>query len=238
MVDSLMNNAPPADVQELRLLRHDRLSLRAWFIPFFVLLGIVAAVYFQSGKGTTAAGVALLFGYLSIACTFLPLPTTWLVIWAAAPAEGGGLGLPPVVVATVGALATAVANMHDYYLLTFLYRYQPVRRIRMTAWYQRVAAWYNRAPFGTLAAASFLPIPVDVVRLLAISEGYHRGKFVLGSLVGRWPRYLLFAILADQFKMGWQWIVGILGASVVLGLWRGLPPLVRKIRDGWRSRHN
>ena len=61
-------------------------------------------------------------------------------------------------------------------------------------------------------------------------------KFALGSLVGRWPRYLLFAILADRFKLGWQWVVGILGATVVLGLWRGLPPLVRRIRDYVRAR--
>jgi len=77
---------------------------------------------------------------------------------------------------------------------------------------------------------------VDVVRLLAISEGYNRAKFALGSLVGRWPRYLLFAILADAFELGWQWVVGVLGATVCLGLWRGLPPIVRRIRDRGRAR--
>jgi membrane protein YqaA with SNARE-associated domain len=117
--------------------------------------------------------------------------------------------------------------MHDYYLLTYLYRFKTVQKVRKTRLYGRVAGWYNRAPFATLAAASFLPIPIDFVRLLAISEGYNRWKFALGSLVGRWPRYLAFAVLADQFKLGWQWVLGILGASLVLGLWRVLPPLVR-----------
>jgi membrane protein YqaA with SNARE-associated domain len=121
--------------------------------------------------------------------------------------------------------------MHDYYLLTFLYRYKPVRKVRATGLYRKVAAWYNRAPFATLAAASFLPIPIDFVRLLAISEGYHRGKFALGSLVGRWPRYFLLAAAADQFKLGWQWVLAIAGATVVLGLWRGLPPIARAISN-------
>jgi membrane protein YqaA with SNARE-associated domain len=227
---------PAAEERELRLLRHERLSLRAWFLPFFAMLAVLAAVYFLSGKGSTTAHVALLFGYLSLACTFLPLPTAWLVMWMGAPAEGGGCGLHPLLVATVGAMGTAVGNLNDYYLLTFLYQYKPVQKIRAYGWYRKVAAWYNRAPFGTLAAASFLPIPIDFVRLLAISEGYSRTKFVLGSLVGRWPRYFLFALAADQFKLGWQWIVGIAGATIVLGLWRGLPPLARKLADWLRRR--
>jgi len=230
MGDSQLSDAAAGETLELRLLRHERISLRAWFLPFGALLVLLAGVYVTGGKGSTAAGLAMLFGYLSLACTFLPLPTAWIVIWAAAPTEGGGLGLNPWVVATVGAAGTAIANMHDYYLVTFLYRYRSVRKIRTKGWYKRVAAWYNRAPFGTLAAASFLPIPVDFVRLLAISEGYNRAKFAIGSLVGRWPRYLLLAALADRFELGWQWIVGILGATAVLGLWRGLPVLVGRIQ--------
>ena len=237
MGDSSPSDTAAGETQDLRLLRHEPISLRAWFLPFAALLALLAGVYLLGGEGSTAAALVMLLAYLSLACTFLPLPTAWIVIWAAAPTEGGGLGLNPWVVATVGAAGTAIANMHDYYLVTFLYRYRSVRRIRTKGWYKRVAAWYNRAPFGTLAAASFLPIPIDFVRLLAISEGYSRVKFALGSLVGRWPRYLLFAILAEEFKLGWQWVVGILGATVVLGLWRGLPPIVRKIKDMVRDRH-
>jgi membrane protein YqaA with SNARE-associated domain len=232
MADSLPSDAPAPDAPDLRLQRHEPLRLRAWFVPFFLLLAIVGVVALVSGQGTTTGHLAMLFAYMSVACTFLPLPTLWIVVWASA----GGLGLPPLAVATVGALGTAAANMHDYYLLTFLYRYRPVRQVRTTAWYRKVAAWYNRAPLATLAAASCLPIPVDVVRLLAISEGYHRGKFVLGTLAGRWPRYLLFAVLAERFSLGWQWVVGLLAATVLLGLWRGLPPVVRKVRGAWRGR--
>jgi membrane protein YqaA with SNARE-associated domain len=221
----------PADLEaELRLVRREPLSLRAWFYPFIFLLAALVAIRYSYGDTSRAAVLAGLFAYLSVACTFCPLPTTPMIVWAACPLDQHGLGIPPLVVATAGAVATAIANMHDYYLLTFLYRYKPVRRIRTTRLYSRVALWYNRAPFATLAAASFLPIPVDFVRLLAISEGYNRAKFALGSLVGRWPRYLAFAVLADQFKLGWQWVLGILGVTVVLGLWRSLPPLVKWIR--------
>ena len=229
--------AAGADV-ELRLTRREPISFRAWFYAFIALLAVLAGVRLAYGDLSRAAVLAALFAYLSIACTFCPLPTAWIIVWAAAPADSGGLGFPPLVVATVGALATAIANLHDYYLLTFLYRYKPIRQVRATALYRRVAAWYNRAPFATLAAASFLPIPVDFVRLLALSEGYSRPRFVLGTLVGRWPRYFLFAFAAEQFRMGWQWVVGIAGATVVLGLWRGLPPLLKKAGEWRRGRRD
>jgi|WetSurMetagenome_2_1015567.scaffolds.fasta_scaffold25343_5 membrane protein YqaA with SNARE-associated domain len=212
---------------ELRLQRHEAVNLRVWFYPFILLLAVLVGVRLAYGDASRAAVLAGLFAYMSVACTFCPLPTTWLIIWAAAPVAGIGLGISPWLVATGGAVATALANMHDYYLLTYLYRFRPVRKIRATRLYLGVAKWYNRAPFATLVAASFLPIPIDFVRLLAISEGYSRWRFALGSFVGRWPRYLVFALAADWFKLGWQWILGIAAATVLLGLWRGLPPLVR-----------
>jgi len=217
----------PAEV-ELRLQRHEPLRFRAWFYPFVVWLVVLAGVKVL-WPNTSLALLAAYVGYMSICCTFCPLPTTPVVLWMAAPAAGGGLGIDPLAVAVLGAVGTAIANMHDYYLLTFLYRYRPVRRVRATGLYKRFAAWYNRAPFATLAAASFLPIPVDFVRLLAISEGYSRARFALGSLVGRWPRYLLLAYLAERFNLGWQWVLGIGGAVVVLGLWRGLPALAQRL---------
>ena len=234
-----MDESSPAKAEadiEVRLERHEPLSFRAWFYPFVLLMALLVWVRLEYGDMSRAAALSGVFAYLSLACTFCPLPTTPVILWAAGPVEGHGLGIHPLAVATVGAVASAIASLHDYYLLTFLYRYKPVRRIRTTGLYRRVAAWYNRAPFATLATASFLPIPVDFVRLLAISEGYNRLKFALGSFAGRWPRYLVFAVAADQFKLGWQWVLGIAGATVVLGLWRGLPPLVRWIAVKRRAR--
>ncbi|HUX02348.1 MAG: hypothetical protein WBD63_10735 [Phycisphaerae bacterium] len=229
MVGSSMPEPAATQDVELRLQRHEPVRFRAWFYPFVGLLAVLAAVKVLY-PGTSVALLAAYFAYMSICCTFCPLPTTPAVLWMAAPVGAGGLGMPPLLVAVVGAMGTAVANLHDYYLLTFLYRYQPVRRVRATLLYKRVAAWYNRSPFATLAGASFLPIPVDFVRLLAISEGYSRTRFALGSLVGRWPRYLLLAYLAERFDLGWQWILGIAGATVVLGLWRGVPALTRRLK--------
>jgi membrane protein YqaA with SNARE-associated domain len=218
-----------ADPQAQRAAR-PALRLGDWFVPFGALLAVLGGVYLASGRAGTAAGVTGYFAYMSLACTFLPLPTAWIVLWASSPTDG--LGLAPLAAATLGAVGTGIANMHDYYLVTWLARLRPAQRIRRTGLYRRLAAWFRRAPFGTLAAASFLPIPVDFVRLLAIGEGYSRWKFALGSVVGRWPRYLMLAYLAERFSLGWEWIVGIGGAAAALGLARAAAALASR----WQER--
>jgi hypothetical protein len=41
---------------------------------------------------------------------------------------------------------------------------------------------------------------------------------------------LLLAYFAERFNLGWQWVLGIGGAVVVLGLWRGLSALVQRLK--------
>ncbi|HJZ13086.1 MAG TPA: hypothetical protein VJ521_13100, partial [Acidobacteriota bacterium] len=50
----------------------------------------------------------------------------------------------------------------------------------------------------TLSVATFLPIPIDVVRLLAISRAYPFVKYVLATFTGRFPRYLILAYLGRE----------------------------------------
>lgn len=212
-------------VDELDLRPQRGLNYRLWFYPFVVAFAAMVVLSRQGGQHWGQVPQwAMLLAYMSLACTFWPWPTAWVIMYAATPL---GWGLDPWLVATVATVGTCVANLHDYYLVTFIYRYRPVRRLRRTRLYERAARWFERAPFITLAAAGFLPIPIDVVRLLAISQGYSRWKFAAASAVGRWPRYALLAVFARQFNLGWQWILAILGVTVVLGLWRGVPSLVR-----------
>lgn len=220
---------------ELRLGAATEPNFRAWFYPFVAALaGMVILARQPAERLGSIPHLALLLAYMSLACTFWPWPTTPVVILAASPA---GPGLHPLLVATVCTLGTCVANLHDYYVLTFLYRYRPVQKIRRTRLYERAAAWFGRAPFVTLAAASFLPIPIDFVRLLAISQGYPRRRFAAASAVGRWPRYLALAWFAHAFSLGWQWVLAILGITVLLGLWRGVPRMVQAVKGLFVKEH-
>ena len=168
------------------------ISYRRWFWCFVALFSAVAFLVLGEVIPVRYANLAGYFLYMSIACTFFPLNTLWIVLWMAAQ-------FPAWLVALVGAAGTSAANLNDYYLLSYLFEFDRVKRLRNRRAYRRAVAWFDRAPFLTLTVFSFLPIPVDVVRLLAISRRYSRFRFTAASFLGRLPRYYVLA-------RGWQWL--------------------------------
>jgi len=194
------------------------ISYRRWFWCFVALFSGVTFLVLGKVIPFHYANLAGYFLYMSIACTFFPLNTLWIVLWMATQ-------FPAWLVAVVGAAGTSVANLNDYYLLSYLFEFDRVKRLRRRRAYQRAVAWFDRAPFLTLIAFSFLPIPVDVVRLLAISRRYSRVRLTAASFLGRLPRYLILAL-------GWQWLrlpnwAILVVAGVVAGLF-----LLRHVRWG------
>jgi uncharacterized membrane protein YdjX (TVP38/TMEM64 family) len=102
--------------------------------------------------------------------------------------------------------------------------------VRGTRSYARAVGWFGRAPFLALAAASFVPISVDAVRLLAISAAYPRVPYVLATFVGRFPRYLLLAVLGHELRPSNRAIVAVLVAMALVGLARWALHLARRGR--------
>jgi membrane protein YqaA with SNARE-associated domain len=168
------------------------LSYRAWFWCFVAVFAGAAALVVGRVIPGQYANLVGYFLYMALACTFFPLNTLWIVLWLATQ-------FPAWLVAGVGAVGTSLANLNDYYLLSYLFEFDRVKRLRERRGYQSAVAWFDRAPLLTLTAFSFLPIPVDVVRLLAISRRYSRLRFTAASFLGRFPRYYLLAL-------GWQWL--------------------------------
>ena len=204
--------------------RTDALALRRWFYPY---VGALAGLMALQAAGLLPVRWSLLtiyFVYMSLASTFCPLPTAAPVMYAATRWD-------PLLVTLLGTLGTGLANLQDYHVLTYLLRRKRIGVLRHRGWYLRAEAWFQRAPFATLAAASFLPIPVDVVRLLAIAARYPRLRFALASVVGRAPRYAMLACLADRLQMSVQAILLVLAGTVLLGISRGLPRLIRLLRS-------
>jgi membrane protein YqaA with SNARE-associated domain len=181
---------------------------RGWALVFAAFLAAGGSVLWLA-RGPLASPrleiLTLLLLYLSLACTFVPLPTAWIVLWAAR--ETGAL--PVALVATAG---TCIANLHDYHLVSALLAHRRLRRVRDGAGHVRAVAWFRRAPFTALAVASFAPLPIDAVRLLAISAGYGRAPYVLATFAGRFPRYLLLAVLGHELRPS----NGVLAAVVVV----------------------
>lgn len=159
--------------------------------------------------------------YVSISCTMVPLPTGWLVAALATRnvALSEGLWTTTVIVATIGATGSMIANLHDYYMFTWVLRHRRIARIRQTRMYQRAAGWFADRPFALLVAFNVLPIPIDVVRMLAATYRYPRRPFAAANFLGRWIRYA--AIAAITFKLGrrgWWMVVALLAVAALFAL--------------------
>jgi membrane protein YqaA with SNARE-associated domain len=207
------------------------LAWRSWALAFTGFVAASGAALWLARNTLRNPGLEvliLLLLYLSFACTFLPLPTAWIVLWAARETDVLWVAL----VATAG---TCIANLHDYHIVSGLLRAGRLRRARESAWHARAVAWFRRAPFLALALASFVPLPVDAVRLLAISAGYPRPAYLLASYVGRFPRYLLFAVLGHELRPSNLTIFLIALALVLVGGAKAVFDRARAARARTRS---
>lgn len=224
----------------------DGVNLRAWFIGFLLWMASLTAIawwgLFEIDRGGTGmswaawalAGYAF---YLSLCCTLFPAPTSWIVLLAAGDLVAAQVGLEGaiaarvLIVATVGAAATGVANLNEYHVFTYLLRHRRVARLRQTRLYQKSSTWFATSPFAVIVLFGFLPIPVDVVRWLAITARYSRLRFYWANFFGRWLRYAVLALASAGLHLSVWHIAGIQAALVVAAMIRIIPRIVRHRRE-------
>jgi len=224
-----------------------RVSLRVWFCLFLIwmtsltVLARWGLVRYEQGwlAGERVWLLAVYAFYLSLCCTFVPLPTTWIVMLAACDTVGlvDSAWLRVLIVASVGALATCMANLNEYHIASFLLGFGWAGKVRRTRLYIRAAEWFAVAPFAVVALFGFLPIPVDVVRWLAIACRYPRVRYAGAYYVGRWPRYALLAAATTSLRLELWHIVLVQALLVLAALARiGAGVLRRRRRAGPGSR--
>jgi len=180
------------------------------------------------------AAKLLAFGiYISLCCTFLPLPANWIVAAVAMrqTAVAPSLWATTALVAVVGALASTLANLNDYHLFTWMLRHHRIGRVRDTRVYRLSARWFARSPLLLLVIFNVLPIPVDVVRMLATTYRYPRLPFAGANFVGRFLRYGVIAGATYSLGREGKWaVLALLGLAVLLAAGKLLPAAIRRIR--------
>lgn len=153
------------------------------------------------------------FFYMTLACTFFPLPTPPTVIYM-------GELHHPIVVAVVGGVASCLAGLIDYSLFLRLIRQRKVRAIQESGFYRKCAAFFKRIAFISMVVAAFTPIPFDPFRFLAIASGYNRAGYMAAIFVGRAPRYYLLARLGGRWHIPPAFIVASLILLMVISVFR------------------
>ncbi len=161
------------------------------------------------------------FVYMSLANTFIPLPTNPLIIYM-------GREFSPIAVSIIGTLGTAVANTTEYLILGALLEYGRVKKVRETRAYHTMKRYFEIAPFALMVVINFLPVPVDPVRWMAISVDYPRWRYVASTCIGRFPRYLLLAWLGDRYDLSNRTILIILAVTTGLVILRKVIVRLRK----------
>jgi membrane protein YqaA with SNARE-associated domain len=220
-----------AELLRSAALERDPPHTRVWFAFFIAWMagwaGLALWAFGRAALGDDFALrlwlLALTCFYLSLCNTLVPLPTAWIVLLAGSPEYGivHSAWLRVVLVAALTGAATAVSNLNEYHLASFILRHGLGRRIRGTRVYGWATRWFDRSPFQILLLVAFIPIPVDVLRWLAILRRYSRVRFGLAYFVGRGARYLLFAACSTVLALGPRSIVLIQVALVLAALfWR------------------
>ena len=182
-----------------------------WWIWGYVALCAAAALVIINVAAMREFAVYLL--YMALACTFVPFPTTPMVLFEATRMNF-------VLVALCGALGTTLANLNEYHLWTSFFRYRLFERIRRSPRCIAATAWFDRAPFFSLFLANVIPLPVDVVRLVAVARQYGRGRFVLANFCGRAIRYGLIAAVGYALDPP-RWAIAVLtGLLLAYGLFK------------------
>lgn len=169
--------------------------------------------------------------YISLCNTFLPLPTGGVVSAVAMRdvSVAGGLWGTVLLVAGGGAAGSTIANLNDYHIFTLLLRHHRIGQVRETRLYDRATKWFHTAPFWILVIFNIIPIPVDVIRMLATTSRYPRSTFALANFLGRFVRYGLIAAVTYLLgEQGWVASVGLLALAVVLGVGKLLVGMVKR----------
>ena len=125
---------------------------------------------------------------------------------------------PPVLIAALGIAGTLYIEFLNYYLyakILHLKSFAPARESRTV---QRVVGLFKKAPFFTVWLCSWSPLPYWSVRIMAPIAGYRVDRYLLATLLGRFPRLWFFAALGLYWKISGEWLFAISVGSILLAL--------------------
>lgn len=144
------------------------------------------------------------FGYMSIACTVIPLPTPPFVIAL-------GKIIAPSIVALTGAVGNSISAFIEYHLLLWIFSKTKLeQRVESSHVFQRFSSYFHRAAFPCLVFTGFTPIPFEPFRLAAILTRYDLRLYLLSVFLGRFPRYYLIAYIGEQFQIPMRYLIILL----------------------------
>jgi hypothetical protein len=118
--------------------------------------------------------------------------------------------------ATAGYLYMEYLNWHAY---GWLLERQSLSGFRSHQWVRRGVRYFSATPFATVVVFAFTPLPFWAARILAILDGYPLSRFLAATLVGRLPRWFLYAWFGAALRIPTWVLLGVIvgGSAVAVG---------------------
>lgn len=190
---------------------------------------------------------AAAFGALGIPALIL-FPDSAPLVWLAVLSIPANSPLSPILPTAFEPLIMEAAKYRAVWAVTLVatagYMYMEYVNWRVYAWvlnWDRLAAFrerpsvrwgvrnFGRWPFWTVVAFAFTPLPFWAGRVLAILHRYPLHRFMAATLLGRLPRFFLYAWLGEMVHIPTPLLVAVIFGSatvVIVSRWvRGIPIL-------------
>ena len=100
-------------------------------------------------------------------------------------------------VAGIATLSAVLAEYVDYRLYSGVLLSAPLERVRNTRVTRFVVWLFERSPFWAVVIGALTPLPFWLVRICAVLSRYPMRKFLAGTALGRFPRFLAYAALVS-----------------------------------------
>ena len=183
--------------------------MRKWVLTAIgIILSLALGYLFL--EGSRYSQLIGFFGYMSVACTLIPLPTPPYVIAL-------GKVFHPGIIALAGAIGNCIAAFVEYQLLLWLFSKTEIQqRVETNRVFQRFSYYFRRMAFVCLIFTGFTPIPFEPFRFAAILARYNLSLYLLAVFLGRFPRYYLIALIGDQFQIPTRYLTFLLIALLVI----------------------
>ena len=101
---------------------------------------------------------------------------------------------PALAVAVVATAATLYMEYINYYIYRYAVFHPKLDRARESYWVRRSAELFDWSPFWGIVILAFTPLPYWVARVLGPLSHYPIERYMLATLVGRFPRLWLYAL--------------------------------------------
>lgn len=125
--------------------------------------------------------------------------------------------VPVTVVATAGYMYMEYVNWHVY---AWVLNWDKLEGVRRNKWMRWGVDNFARAPFWMTVIFAFTPLPFWAARVLAILHKYPLWRFMVATIVGRVPRWYLYALFGGAFSVPTWILVGVMvipAAIVIAG---------------------